>query len=137
MQSSVRLLCVNPEQIRAIWPLARPLIKRAIERTGLSDFAYLELDVVSGDQLLWLASDGETIEAAATTRLIMVCGRKICLLTACGGRNRKRWLPLLEDIEVYAKREGCAAMRISGRKGWKRVLGGYLARYVILEKELS
>jgi len=54
MQSSVRLLCVNPEQIRAIWPLARPLIKRAIERTGLSDFAYLELDVVSGDQLLWL-----------------------------------------------------------------------------------
>ncbi|MEH2501246.1 hypothetical protein V1290_000057 [Bradyrhizobium sp. AZCC 1578] len=128
---SVDLLCVNPADTQKVWPLARDLIRAAIERTGLSDFADIEEDVLSGDQLLWLAIS-DHIEAAATTHL--TCG--VCTITACSGHQRERWLPLLAQIEKYAKDEGCK-MRIYGRVGWQRVLDGYHVEHVILEKDLG
>ena len=48
----------------------------------------------------------------------------------------RRWLPLLEGIENYAKAEGCRNVRIFGRKGWHRVLDGYRQTYAILDKGL-
>jgi hypothetical protein len=127
---SVGLLCVNPADVQKVWPLARDFIRAAIERTGLSDFGGIEKDVLSGDQLLWLAL-GERVEAAATTHL----SRGVCTLTACGGHQMERWLPLLDRIETYARDEGCK-MRIYGRPGWQRVLNGYRVEHVILEKAL-
>jgi hypothetical protein len=46
-------------------------------------------------------------------------------------------LPLLQKLEAFAKAEGCAVMRIFGRKGWHRVLDGYHVEHVVLEKELA
>lgn len=129
MPSSVSLVCVNPENIFDVWPHARPLIKAAIDRTELSDFADIESDVLEGKQLLWLAWS-DHIEAAATTHL----ARNICTLTACSGHQRERWLPLFARIEKYAKDEGCSRMRIWGRPGWQRVLDGYHVEHVVLEK---
>lgn len=125
---SVDLLCVNPADVHKTWPLARDLIRAAIERTDLSDLADIEKDVLAGDQLLWLAIS-DRIEAAATTHL----SRGVCTVTACSGHLMKRWLPLFSRIEKYAKDEGCK-MRIYGRPGWQRVLEGYRIEYVILEK---
>jgi hypothetical protein len=127
---SVDLLCVNPADIAKTWPLARDLIRAAIERTKLSEFTDIEKDVLAGDQLLWLAIS-DRVEAAATTHL----SRGVCTLTACSGHQMERWLPLFATIEKYAKAEGCK-MRIYGRPGWERVLDGYRREYVILEKVL-
>jgi hypothetical protein len=128
---SVDLLCVNPADIQKTWPIARDLIRAAIERTELSDFADIEKDVLAGGQLLWLAIS-DHVEAAATTHL----SRGVCTLTACSGHQRERWLPLFARIEKYAKDEGCSTIRIYGRKGWERVLDGYRVEHVILEKAL-
>ena len=136
MPSVVDLICVNPVQVNEVWPVARGLIKSAIDQTELSDFAEFEREVLSGRQLLWLAIDGKMLEAAATTHLVLIDGRKICILTACAGHHRERWLPLFERLESYAKAEGCEIMRIFGRKGWERVLDGYHVEHVVLEKEL-
>jgi len=127
---SCDLVCVNPADVQKVWPLARDLIRSAIERTKLSEFADVETDVLSGDQLLWLAIS-DHVEAAATTHL----SRNVCTLTACSGHQMERWLPLFERIEKYAKDEGCK-MRIYGRPGWQRVLNGYHVEHVILEKTL-
>lgn len=128
---SIDLLCVDPKEVHQIWPYAGAMIRAAIERTDLSDFADIERDVLSGDQLLWLAVS-DRIEAAATTHL----SRNVCTLTACSGHHRERWLPLFAQIEKYAKDEGCKAMRIYGRRGWERVLDGYHVEHVVLEKDL-
>lgn len=128
---SVDLLCVNPNDVHKTWPLARDLIRAAIERTDLSDMEDIERDVLAGDQLLWLAIS-DRVEAAATTHL----SRGVCTLTACSGHQRERWLPLFARIEKYAKDEGCHTMRIYGRRGWERVLDGYKVEHVILEKAL-
>jgi hypothetical protein len=129
---SVDLLCVDPKEVDQIWPYAGGMIRAAIERTNLSDFADIEKQVLAGEQLLWLAVS-DHIEAAATTHL----SRNVCTLTACSGHQRERWLPLFKKIEQYAVAEGCETMRIFGRKGWERILDGYRAEYVILEKQLG
>lgn len=115
-----------------MWPHVKDKIKAAIERTGLSDFADIEAEVLSGLQLVWIAWDGKDILAAATTKL----ARGVCVLVACAGYDRERWLPLFAKIEQYAKDESCYRMRIYGRKGWERVLDGYRVEHVILEKAL-
>jgi hypothetical protein len=129
----VSLVCVDPTRIDEIWPHAKHLIKAAIEATELSDFRDIERAVLDGDQLLWLAWNGQAIEAAATTQLL----KGVCVLTACSGHHRERWLPLFARIEQYAKNEGCKVMRIYGRRGWERVLDGYKVEHVILEKALN
>lgn len=132
---SVDLVCVNPANIQGIWPQARSLIKAAIEQTDLSEFADIEKQVLSGDQLLWLAIS-DHIEAAATTHLIKTSGRPVLIVTACSGHQRERWLPLFAQIEKYAKDEGARCVRLYGRKGWERALTGYKTEYVILQKDL-
>ena len=130
---SVDLCCVSPTDVHLIWPRARDLIRAAIERTGLSEFSDIERDVLAGNQLLWLAIS-DHIEAAATTHLVKTSGKPVCVLTACSGHQRDRWLPLFAQIEKYAKDEGASCMRIYGRKGWERALTGYRVEHVILEK---
>jgi hypothetical protein len=60
---------------------------------------------------------------------------KVCVVTVCGGSDMQRWLPLIDQIETYAKREGCVRARIYGRKGWLRVLEGYEQKHIIMDKE--
>jgi len=129
----VELVCVDPARVDEIWPHAKHLIRAAIERTNLTPFEHIETEVLDGKQLLWLAWNGDSIEAAATTQLV----RPVCVLTACAGHQRERWLPLFKQIENYAGNEGCSVMRLYGRRGWERALDGYRVEYVIMEKALS
>lgn len=137
MSASVELICVDPQRIHDIWPHAAELIHKAMRRTNLNHTRDIDRDVLGGGGLLWLAWNGSAIEAAATTSLIQTDTDKVCILTACGGADMRRWLPLLKQIEDYARNEGCASVRIYGRRGWQRVLDGYDVTHVILEKELT
>ena len=131
-----RLVCVDPCDVEKVWPKVEPLLRRAIERTQLSDFDSCTSALFTGAHLLWMAIADDKIEAIATTELAKVGSRKICTIVACAGENRERWLPLIAGIEKFAKNEGCDAMRIYGRRGWKRVLDDYRIKYVVLEKVL-
>lgn len=133
---TVDLVCVPPADIAGAWPLASSLIRAAIERTKLSEFADIEKQVLAGDQLLWLAIS-DHVEAAATTHLIKTSGKPVLVVTACAGTQRERWLSLRHKIEKYAKDEGASRVRTYGRKGWERALPDYHVAYVIMEKELT
>jgi hypothetical protein len=137
MPCTVELVCVDPSRINEIWPHVRPLLKAAIDRTGLSLFGDLERDVRSGHALVWLAWNAETktIEAAVATALQPTEAGLVCLVMACGGSDMKRWLSLLKPIEQYARAEGCKRSRIVGRKGWLRALPDYQEKYAVMDKE--
>ena len=125
-------VCVDPKQIRDIWPHFRDRIERAISKVGVSEFAPIEKDILSGRSLLWLAYDGLIVHAAAVTEL----ADNICTIVACGGENLPQFLPLLSDLEQFARNEGCKAVRIVGRKGWVRILKDYKTKAIILERPL-
>jgi hypothetical protein len=130
------LICIDPAQAHEFWPHAASLIKAAMEKGRLSSYAEVEHAVRNGNALLWLAWDGEKIKAAAVTELTHANGEKFCTIVACGGRDRSQWLPLLADLEAYGRTQGCNAMRIYGRRGWRKLLPDYRTTRVLLEKEL-
>jgi hypothetical protein len=130
------LICVDPKRINEIWPHVVGLIHDAVRRTNLNHTRDIERDVLHGNGLLWLACEGSTIKAAMTTALITTDRDKVCILTACGGKDMADWLPLHAKIEAYAKAEGCSRLRIYGRKGWARALENYHVEHVILERPL-
>lgn len=137
MPSTAELVCVDPQRIHDIWPHVSPLLRAACFRTGLNAFSDIETDVLGGSSLLWIAWNGHGIEAAAATVLINSEIGKVCVITVCGGSGMKRWLPLIGQIENYAKSEGCTRVRIYGRKGWLRVLDDYEQKHLIMDKEVQ
>ena len=133
---SCQLICVDPAQAHEFWPHVAALIKAAMEKGRLSSFADVEHAVRNGNALLWLAWNGETVKAAAVTELAIANGEKFCTIVACGGRDRSQWLPLLAGLEAYGRAQGCATMRIYGRRGWRKLLPEYHTTRVLLEKPL-
>jgi hypothetical protein len=131
-----QLLCIAPDQVAQFWSFVAPLIKAAMEKGRLSDYADVERAVLDGGSLLWIAWNGEKIKAAAVTELGKANGEKFCTIVACGGSDRGQWLHLLAELEAYGKAEGCAAMRIYGRRGWLNLLPEYRPTRVLLEKAL-
>jgi hypothetical protein len=107
-----------------------------MEKGRLTDFAEVERDVLAGCALPWIAWNGEKIKAAAVTELGIANGEKFCTIVACGGRDRGLWLHLLAGLEAYGEAEGCAAIRIYGRRGWLKLLPDYRTTRVLLEKKL-
>jgi hypothetical protein len=132
----VEIICVDPALVHRVWPLCAHLIRAAMRRGDLGAFAPIEEAVLAGRALLWLATDGAIIHAAAVTQLAQTEWRKVCEIVACGGRDRRLWIHLIETIEDFARAEGCAATRIVGRKGWARVLAQYHTTRIVLEKDL-
>ena len=119
-----------------VWPRVAGLIEAAMRRGDLSSFAAVAAAVSAGRAQLWVACKSTEIEAAAVTELHQPQRRKYCVIVACGGAHRERWLDLLAPIEDWARAEGCDAMRIMGRKGWARVLPDYKVNRIVLEKEI-
>jgi hypothetical protein len=133
----IQCICIDPRYVERVWPLVAHLIRAAMRKGRISDFADVERAVLSGRQLLWVPADRQAIWAAAATELTRANGEKFCTIVACGGRERARWLPLKAELETFAKAEGCAAIRIHGRRGWAREFPDYRLTRVLLEKELS
>lgn len=131
-----QLVCVDPKEVHKVWPHVARMIRAAVLRTNLSHTHDVEYDIMNGDALLWLAWNGQKIEAAASTIIRETDSEKLCVLTACGGENMHRWVPLLELIENWARGEGCKRVRIYGREGWLRILQNYKKTHVIVERSL-
>jgi hypothetical protein len=132
----IQCICIDPAHVERVWPLVSHLIRAAMRKGRISEFADVERAVLEGAQLLWVAADRQAIWAAAVTQLSHANGEKFCTIVACGGRERARWLPLKAELETFAKAEGCAAIRIHGRRGWAREFPDYRLTRILLEKEL-
>jgi hypothetical protein len=137
MSALDELICVPPSKVADVWPMVKEHLFSAVRRTDLSHTADIEHDLLHGDGLLWLICDGKVIEAAGATLLVRTDKHLVCLITALGGSNREKWLPLLAQIEDWARAEGAALVRIMGRPGWGRVLKDYSISNVVLEKSLG
>lgn len=136
MSASASLHCIPPQLAREIWPMVKEQLFASVRHTDLSHTVDIARDVLHGDGVLWLACEGQAIEAAAVTLLTRTDRHLVCLITALGGSNMEGWLPLLSQIEEWAKSEGAALVRVMGRPGWGRVLKNYHVSNVVLERSL-
>jgi hypothetical protein len=129
-------VCVPPAHVHRFWPHASALVKSAIVRGGLSDFAAIERAVLSGEMFLWVAWDRHRIAAAVVTQLTGTGAAKTGTIVACAGRGLKRYEHLRSVLEDHFRSEGCSRVRVMGRPGWLRKLTDYSLKAIVLEKKL-
>lgn len=126
-------ICIDPAHVAKILPMAAPILREAMAN-GHGHYEDIEGSVLSGEKLLWLALDEQSIWAAAVTGLHTEHGHRFCCIWAVGGREKAKWMDFRPTIEQFARDEGCASVRVYGRRGWCKELPEYRLVHVVLEK---
>lgn len=137
------LIAIPLRDLAHFWPLVLPFAEQMAQRFP-DDWPAAEIlrQAEVGTLQLWLAIDpaSRTPLAAAGTRIgDKPSGRRVMAIAWLAGRDRRRWLPLLAELEACARLNRCAAIEIEpqSRAGWQRALPGYRARPTVhLSKEL-
>ena len=63
--------------------------------------------------------------------------RRVCAVIYCAGQDLERWLPCAEThFTAWGRAMGCSRLRITGRRGWLRVLPHWNESSTTLERDL-
>lgn len=68
---------------------------------------------------LWAGEDG-----CAVTEILVYPRKKVLHVFLAGGKM-EQIIDFQKDAIEWAKRQGCTAMTIAGRMGWKKALASY------------
>lgn len=134
---TVHLISVAPSQVSELLGFASPFIERAFASGMGDDTSEIVMDdLMRGASRLWIALGDQRILSVATTKIIDTAKKRLCVITCCSGNEVDKWVHFIRDIELYAAQNGCYAVRIMGRPGWKKMFPGYHEPWICLEKQL-
>jgi len=126
--------------VNLFWDQCRPLLEKATRRThGRYEPEDLYREIMSGDQLLWVAWNQErnSIDAAMTSQFATYPRFKMHRILFCGGTHMKEWLAdFREAVEELARKAGCKGVESAGREGWGRIWPGAQYEGAMFFKEL-
>lgn len=133
-----QLLCVAPNMLAATWPLVSGLIDEGYAAVGEITPPELFAWLRAGKGQLWISIEDGVIMAALTTSIVPMRHDTVLRMICCGGSRIDLWKSCHEQIEEFARAEGCARVVSEGRPGWSRALagGGYKVVRVTIEKRL-
>jgi len=132
-----RLICVDPARVRELEPVAVPLIRRAVERCGDWSVEAVWSALCERRMLLWLVVRELAVDGVLVTRLERTPKDLVCVIVLCAGQHLLRSPHLIGTVEQFARAEGCARLRMQGRRGWRRVFADYSEPFITLEKNLE
>jgi hypothetical protein len=131
------LLPVSSRLVDSVWPDVVGHIDRALARGGgryaPADFLHA---LIRREMQLWLVQEDGHILGVIVTELRNYPRRRCCRYLLLAGDGFVRWQHLQQDIEAWARANGCAAMEMCGRRGWERKLKGWRATHIEMSKEL-
>ncbi|HVR65131.1 MAG TPA: hypothetical protein VMT98_00715 [Verrucomicrobiae bacterium] len=85
---------------------------------------------------LWTVRADNCLIGLAVTELRNYPRQRRCRYLLLAGDGFDRWQHLQQDIEDWARANGCMAMEMCGRRGWERKLRGWRATHVEMTKEI-
>lgn len=129
-----RLLGVQARDLGTWWPIAEPLLARAVARFPNYTLEDVHRSIAAGERQLWIRVPDHEV-AVVTAITDYPAGRRLTLF-ALAGELRPGWQALFRSIEDWARSQGCSGVDIYGRRGWERVLPDYRLAHVVLSKEL-
>ncbi len=88
-----------------VWDQVEPLIQKALDRGSNYDMADIWIGLQERDLQLWLANDGQKIQAALITSVQEEKDTTYCLLLALGGEGMDEWIQHIEQIQDWARRK--------------------------------
>lgn len=86
---------------------------------------------------MWISIRDEKPESLTLTMISVYPDTKICTLFASCGHNPQNWAGFIENIEEWARNEGCSRIEAVARPGWQKRLSDYKRTHVVLEKSLA
>ena len=128
------LVCVPPDKVSSLWPVAERFIREGHEAVDEPMPENMVEWLESGKGLLWLCLREGTVVAALTTSLVIKPSGLCCRMVSCGGEGFDYWRACERRIVEYARAEGCVKVTAEGRNGWARALPGYKVKRVHIEK---
>lgn len=135
----MRLHPILSQDVAATWPLIEHWIAGLAERfPGWCQMHDPKGACEARDAQLWLIKSAREIKGAVITR-ITVDNERVAEVPIVVGDDMESWLHLLDDMEVWARREGCVAMvSTAAREGWVKVLNkrGWQKVAVLMERRL-
>ena len=118
------------------WPRVGDLVRSALER---GEGSYAEADVamacMAGAWKLWLVENESGIMAICITEIVNFPRQRKCVVRYLAG-SMEAIEPHIQDIEDYARREGCKILEGYARKGWARRMPDWTQKNVVMQKEL-
>lgn len=133
-----KLTPVAQPDLEAVLPQVHPWLKD-VEKLVSGKLTYPQLidGIYHGRAQLWLVKRDAPVAAIVTEILTYPSVRYCHVMIVSGGGNAKEWhRPVIEQIEGWAKRQGCDKVEMYGRKGWLRLLPEYRIKQYRMEKEL-
>ncbi len=131
------------EEIEPLWSDIVACIEKYCERFAIEETPQNVIDDVStGDRRMWLVLDEEgrvVLVPITAIETLKATGHKRLMLAECGGSRLAEAMPLLAEIEAWARDEhGAGSARFIARKGWRDYLEplGYKAKAIVYDKEL-
>jgi hypothetical protein len=130
-----------------VWHIAKPYLAKAAARTKKLDVDQVADLCRAGDMTLWLiyfpeefgpdGREGDFYGAVVTDIQDYKNGWRAARVLGLGGKQMKRWIHLIKEIEQWASQWGCDAIEIVGRKGWGRMYPDYEPIEYVYAKELK
>jgi|TARA_R100000951_G_scaffold103601_1_gene96306 hypothetical protein len=116
---------LKPEEVLKNWSSISPHIEKALEHSA-GEISLLDIarDVLNLSSHIWVTFSGETLVTVIVTRFLNYERTKMLQVMACTGgiEDWASWTEHHRILEDFAKKHGCSAMSIWGRKGWGRRL---------------
>ena len=88
--------------------------------------------IIDERQQLWTTGDAFAVTAVN----VWPTGIKTFEFIGLVGKDREKWLGVLDDLLDWARERGCEMVETSARPGWKRVLKDWTCSHVFLEKKI-
>ena len=138
--SKAELVAVPPDGVDGLWVIAEPLLALGASWSRKVSLEDVRERLGAGFGQLWLVFDPATsvVLCAFVSELVdYPSGYRAGRVVLLGGGSLERWRHFLPRIEQWAKQEGCRALEIVGRRGWKRVFPDYEHGETTIVKELA
>lgn len=137
----MHLVGIPGPEVEGVWPLIARRIAQATARSnGRFTESTIKAECVSGTQQLWVAwsADHRAIRAVMVTQILTFpTGLRAVDVVIVTGEGRRDWVPLLADLEVWARAQDCALVQINARRGWARELSSYRLSHIFLERRID
>jgi len=129
---------IHPTDIDLYWPLVEAWVEAAASDVASWSTADWRHKVETGHAQLWLIRLRSALSGVIITEIYDTAAGKTCALPIVGGTHLKQSLPVLADIEAWAREQGCTRLQGDGREGWVRALQslGWRPVSVQIAKEL-
>lgn len=110
------------EDVDLYWPFVEPWVELAASDTASWSASDWRRKIETQHAQLWLIRLGSVLTGVIISEIYDTAAGKTCALPIVGGSHLKESLPVLDEIEAWAKEQGCTRLQGDGREGWVMAL---------------